>query len=89
MIYPPNRFSLVSTSREIARVRNLVSEIPSRAARTRARWCRDDVAKKWKGLTACFIRPFGLGLDPDIILFFLRNEHTTFVVLQQESFSIS
>jgi hypothetical protein len=88
MIYP-SLFSLLSTSREIARVRNRVSEMPSRAARTRARWCNAAAAKKWNGFTACLIRAFGLGLEPDISYFTSEKEHTTFVVLQQESFSIS
>jgi hypothetical protein len=42
--------SLPVTSCWMARVKNLVREIPSRAARIRARWCKLTGARKWNAL---------------------------------------
>jgi hypothetical protein len=52
--YDLNLRSRLATSAVIARVKNFVREMPSCAAKTRARWCSAQEATKWNGLVACF-----------------------------------
>jgi len=66
MIQTLNLRSLFSTSAVIARVKNFVSDMPSCAASTRARWCSATLAWKWNGLVACFMFEDCLGLIADM-----------------------